>query len=518
MPPPSKSSLGPTRQRGVVTILTASVLMLLLLVMVLALDTGRLYLEKRKLQNIADMAVLSAVARMPPGKCEEVDTNIKGAANENGFDSERDRWEAIACDNGYVDIKVLRDAPTSLILGGLFRESTTLNASATAGRSEPVAAFTVSSQLLELRNSGLVGSILNSVGLSIEALGPEGVLNTSIKPSAILSALGVDLTLENLRLLTTNELAKIRNLDVKKIINTSLIVAGGSSLSSTTESRINSIGADGIDFFGDNGIIRIPSGDIEVTRAALETEIKVSDILGAALLVSNGQNAVNLEVNALSLVKIDLKLINSPNITIGPVETVAKSSQLEANIDIANGLIPLTLELLSAEAELTEISCSSTPTATFSLSSSIARVSSHLSEQSKDQLEDTLSVGNSNEETINENNPQSPPIEAGSSEVIETHSLASSLISELITITPPPQQECIPIPLLGCVISGVLDTTLNLVGGITLLVTDLLAEIVDLVGVDKLIDTILKDALGLEIGNTEIYVDSISCGAPILVE
>lgn len=51
---------GPQQQRGAIGLMAAVTLGMVLLFMLLVVDSGRLYLEQRKLQRVADMAVLEA--------------------------------------------------------------------------------------------------------------------------------------------------------------------------------------------------------------------------------------------------------------------------------------------------------------------------------------------------------------------------------------------------------------------------------------------------------------------------
>ncbi|WP_152907196.1 pilus assembly protein TadG-related protein, partial [Pseudomonas aeruginosa] len=48
----------PARQRGAIGILAATTLLLALICLLLVVDTGRLYLEQRNLQRVADVAAL----------------------------------------------------------------------------------------------------------------------------------------------------------------------------------------------------------------------------------------------------------------------------------------------------------------------------------------------------------------------------------------------------------------------------------------------------------------------------
>ena len=51
------------RQHGAVVIMTAGFMMLAVLFLALVVDTGRLYMEKRNLQRVADLAAIETASR-----------------------------------------------------------------------------------------------------------------------------------------------------------------------------------------------------------------------------------------------------------------------------------------------------------------------------------------------------------------------------------------------------------------------------------------------------------------------
>ena len=65
---------GPARQRGAIGLMAAGTLALALGFMLLVIDSGRLYLEQRKLQRVADTAALEArLARIPAERHQEAE-------------------------------------------------------------------------------------------------------------------------------------------------------------------------------------------------------------------------------------------------------------------------------------------------------------------------------------------------------------------------------------------------------------------------------------------------------------
>ena len=64
-----KNLLKISHQRGAFSLLAAATLLVLLMFLGVALDTGRLYLEQRRLQKIADMAAIESLLRLPNSDC-----------------------------------------------------------------------------------------------------------------------------------------------------------------------------------------------------------------------------------------------------------------------------------------------------------------------------------------------------------------------------------------------------------------------------------------------------------------
>ena len=91
--------LGPARQRGAIGLIGAVTLGIALLFLLLVVDSGRLYLEKRKLQRVADTAALEAVSRS--GTCAAPANNAAQFATEsaarNNFSLDDNRTLATAC-------------------------------------------------------------------------------------------------------------------------------------------------------------------------------------------------------------------------------------------------------------------------------------------------------------------------------------------------------------------------------------------------------------------------------------
>lgn len=218
--------LGPARQRGAIGLIGALTLGIALLFLLLVVDSGRLYLEKRKLQRVADTAALEVVSRS--GTCAAPANNAAQFATEsaarNNFSLDDNRTLATACgtlatgadfmrtfsaDPSKTDaIRVvathrvhtsLAHGVLTLFSGQPVNLTTLLSATAVAAAPTPtVAQLTVRSTLLTVDSTqsvalnALIGGLLGGK-LQLDAVGWNGLLNTDISLLKYLDALAVQL-------------------------------------------------------------------------------------------------------------------------------------------------------------------------------------------------------------------------------------------------------------------------------------------------------------------------------------
>ncbi|MDQ7728169.1 pilus assembly protein TadG-related protein [Halomonas sp. SpR8] len=431
MPPIPYGPIGPARQQGVISILTAFLLVMLLTVLALVVDTGRLYLEQRNLQKIADMAALDASARLPKGYCAGEFALAQQFALESaalhGFTPGEETTLTTQCvtlasqdgmrqvtpnaSNGAgVQVIAAQETPASLLLrgGALFSDAfsgtISLSANASAQRSDAIAAFTVGSQLLRLNSDKLLGQLLEGVGLDVSlltVLDANGIANASVTPAGLLRELGIDVGIDELALLSPSGLidlvdTQIGLLGIDELINASAALLGDNALSASlsaleTEILSNTIlesadlkllGSDG------EGLIQLALGSLNSTRAALEGDINLGELLSVALLTGTSQHAVNLESLNLLGIDVSASITEPPALAVGPVGVTAYTGQVRLHLDIDTDNIPvlgfltsllgtrvhlpLTLDVSSAKGELTGLQCQTdTPTADIEVTSSI---------------------------------------------------------------------------------------------------------------------------------------------------
>jgi uncharacterized membrane protein len=224
------------RQRGAIAIMAASMLTAVLLFTALAVDTGRLYLEKRNLQQQADIAALEAAQLYCSGfdSIATVEASIKAALLSSGFDADNAansltvglgtlssvsnmRVFSSASEFQSIQVTLTRTVPAALFAGGVFNDIT-LSATSVAERdliatlSAGNSSLSMDSERSSVLNTllgGLLGSAVNLSVASYEGL-IEGTLTfgqliTELSAAGLIGAAGdlddlsnLDLTLAQL--------------------------------------------------------------------------------------------------------------------------------------------------------------------------------------------------------------------------------------------------------------------------------------------------------------------------------
>ncbi len=421
MPPAFSGPRGPLYQRGFISGLTAFVLLTLLLVMALLVDTGRLFLEKRQLQKVADIAALEASARLPRGYCAGAPALAQTLALESaavhGFVPDAQRALSLRCvtlasqdgmrqvspiPHAAVEVTVSRSTPASLVLrGGALvsrglGENVALTARATAQRSDAVAAFTVGSQLLRLERERPVGRFLRAAGVDtthLTTLSTSGVASTYVSPLGLFKALGIETSIVELSRMTSSELIaltdqRLASLTLAQLIDAMARNVDDESLRASLRAFGRAIAAHPrlgqvkLKLLGSDatGLIELKRDAVNSTRAVLESRVNLAELLAVALLTGTREQTIALESHGLFGLEVAARMVSAPVIAIGPAGSQVPGGQLrlEVKLDTAglaplgafSGLLgvrvnfPITLDLGSAQAELTRLQCQlDTPTA-----------------------------------------------------------------------------------------------------------------------------------------------------------
>ena len=309
---------GPQQQRGAIGLMAAVTLGMVLLFMLLVIDSGRLYLEQRKLQRVADMAALEVVSR--GGTCGNSATAVtyaKESATRNGFTPGSGQTITPTCGtlktDGATQLRVFTpdqtksDAirviatttvPTS-VAGGLwsifskdgFDPATNLTASAVGSNGgSPLAQLTIRSSLVTIDTTQspildkLVGGLLGG-SISAGLVSWQGLVDTDIN---LLSYLNQLISL-NANIGNYEELLKT-DIHLTQLLDAAITVLKRNG--ATADIAVNSLAAiraivspTQVLKLGD--LLDIQSG---TPNAGLDTNMRVFDLLQGIVQLSNGQS------------------------------------------------------------------------------------------------------------------------------------------------------------------------------------------------------------------------------------
>lgn len=337
------------RQRGAISLMAAGTLAVALVFLLLAVDSGRLYLDKRKLQSIADTSALEAAGR--GGLCSPTTTAndyAKQNAARNGFTvvaGDSSRGLAVTCgtlitnaanirvfspdvtQSEAVRVVATRSVTTSiasglwsLFSGGSASTQTQLSATAVAAYAPPVAQLSIRSNLGTVDSAKsdvlnlLMGRLLGG-SLSLTAAGWNGLLGTNVNLLGYLDQLAISLNVkagDYEALLTTavsaNELidAAVKVLQTNGAVATAVINDVIKVQAIAPSTRQLTVGQ----------LLKISSG---TPAAALNTNLQLFQLLQTTAQLSSSKNpvsaAVQLNIPLVGNVSVQTKVIDPPQLS-----------------------------------------------------------------------------------------------------------------------------------------------------------------------------------------------------------
>ena len=379
-------------QRGAFSILAAGTLLMSLMFLVITLDSGRLYMEQRRLQKIADTAAIESISRIENGNCltspTDADLFARDNAARNSFLTDAKQSMNVSCvdltsENGLivvnknkeggtvegraVQVETYHEVPASLIIKAqsIFSSIPTtvkLSASAVAEREKPSAAFSVGSQLLRLENSKLLGQLLKTVGVNPEVLtllDKDGLASVKITPAGLLKALGVNVGIHELKALSPQGLVNLVGtkvgLGISDLLDVGAEVIGNTAAVGLdldllrqgilSSPLIEDIRVNLLDYGDQPGLLTLDTHSTDPIGSALDTTINLGDILSTAIFIGAHEVGRGFLIEDLNLlgefVKVELGIVEPPSIGIGPVGTTAYNAQVRLYIGVDTNNIPV---------------------------------------------------------------------------------------------------------------------------------------------------------------------------------
>ncbi len=394
----------PQQQRGAIGLMAALTLGMVLLFMLLVVDSGRLYLEQRKLQRVADMAALEAVTRGGSCSAGTATTYVNASATRNNFTPGGAQKISPTCGTlvtGTDNLRTFKDdasqssairviatttVPTS-VAGGLWNLLTkqgidldtqlTASAVGTIGGA-PLAMLTIRSTLANIDSTkspilnAFIGGLLGG-SLNLSAVSWQGLVTTDIN---LLSYFNQLISL-NPSIGSYDELLKT-NIKFTQLLEAAVTVlkknGAGADVAADALGAVIKLVAltNGSQVLKLGDLINIKNG---TTNAGLDANLKVFNLLQGLVQLSNGKSAVSahLTINPLNLVNIDVytKVIQPPQLSAignpalikndyaGPNQISVRTAQVQTRIQIGlpllNALQPLTDLLTSLVSTVAKI-------------------------------------------------------------------------------------------------------------------------------------------------------------------
>lgn len=386
----------PSRQRGAIGLMAALTLGMALVFLLVVVDSGRLYLEKRDLQRVADMAALEASTRS--GDCAAGNTATvyaTASANRNGFTlPDPNRNLLVACGALTLDANNLRvfgaDPSKSeairviashrvqqsfagglgALFGGAPRAATiNLTASAVAALPPPQASLTLRSTTLSVDTSksdtlnALFGGLLGG-NLNINVAGWNGLVNTDISLLGYLDRLKVDLNLSA----AGYDQVLGNTIAVSQLIQTAVNVLdpGGTLGATATIASLQALKvAAGATTVVLGNVLHVETGS---TVTALGINLKVFDLIEAIVQLANKKNGLvaTVPINLAGLAQITarIQILEPPQLSaignpknaalapLGPNRIYVKTAQVRTLLSIDLPILSAIQPLFEAAADL----------------------------------------------------------------------------------------------------------------------------------------------------------------------
>lgn len=339
--------IGREQQRGAIGLMAALTLGMVLVFMLLVVDSGRLYLEQRKLQRVADMAALETVSR--GGTCAATPSTAtlyatQNAARNSFVPAGTLQTLSAACGT-LVTVKNLRtfqldptktDAiriivtntiPTSIAGGlwqlfttGTFGQTTQLTASAVGAAPKGLLAQISIRSTLATVTTDSQAAILNAVfssllggNITLSVAGWNGLLNGNINLLKFMDQLALDLKL------SAGNYDKLlsANTTLTQLLTTALTVAKANGATADLTASLDSLLQAALKVkpttlkLGD--LLNLATG---TKSAGVDANLQAFQLVQAFIQIANSKNAVDLTVPAkipgLLSVTLAMKVIQPP--------------------------------------------------------------------------------------------------------------------------------------------------------------------------------------------------------------
>lgn len=381
-------------QRGNIAILTAVFSIVIVGFTAFGVDVGKVYLDRRAAQGATDLAAIAAVSDLPNANAAAAATVAQNNLNNPSVSVQLGVYTAnsaippsqrfVATNSSPNAAQVTLTTTTPLIFGKVLtgQNSFSITTQSIATQSS-FASFAIGSTLVSL-NGGLLNSVLGGllgVNLSLSVMDYNALLSTQIDMFGFLNAMASRINVTGVTynsLLSTN----VNKTDVAAAMASAAQGTGAVTQLNAVYSAL--IGSSGTLPLG--SLVSVgPYGSMTVGQTPqVGVSVSALDLLTAYAQLANGQNQVqvgfNLNIAGISNTSLQLAIGQRPQgtswITVGAAGATVYTAQtrllLTSTVSglgaIASVNLPIYIELASATAQLTNVSCSYAATNTSSVS------------------------------------------------------------------------------------------------------------------------------------------------------
>lgn len=530
-------------RRGSVTIITVGAMVAMLASTALAVDIGSIYLAQRKLQGVADIAAMAAVADTDSSTTaaqHAIDQNnlanaqiaslVPGTYTPDPSIQPSDRFVPSTPSPNAVQLTLSQSVP--LFFGGALtgRSSAQVHATALAARMD-YAAFSLGTRLAAVQG-GLPGALLSALAgtdLNLSLMDYNALVGTQIDLLSFSKALATHL---NLTAASFNDTLNAQA-TLPQILSALADVAGNQQAASTLNALALRVPPTTVQL--SNLIDLGPYGGQDHSDPSSVVSADGYSIVRETLALANGTRQVSMNLGlslpGISSTNVTLAIgqrpENSPWLTVAQDGTVTiRSAQARLYMDsqlLGTGLLnlasvhlPLYIELAEAQAKLNSISCHGQNNTTVGLNvlPSVGSVAIANVDQSKlsnfsvtvPEQQATIAqlgllkvVGQAHTDLGGVN---WKPVTFNSSD-IANHTIQTVATDDLMQ------------GVASSLVSKMKLTALGLdLSGITAAVGALLTPISPTL--DGLVDQV-TDLLGVHVGEADVQINGVRCGKPSLV-
>jgi uncharacterized membrane protein len=534
---------------GSVAIMTGFFFFVMMGLLAIAIDMASLYLERRSLQGVADIAAVAGASDIARAEeavaatlaANQVDARYTIVRGRYVADPQIDHTQRFAANaTPYNAVQVSLEKAGRLYFAKVFNAQTaTLGVRSLAANSE-LAAFSVGSRLLALRDgvaNQLLGKLLGT-RVELTVMDYQGLASADVQVARMMDAVASQIDLKAGTFqdvldasVTAGDLvaamAKVTGESGDAAANLALkrLLLGGGLGAKVPLSSLIDLGPFSTVAIGD------PAPGFDARVSAMQ-------ILSSSAILANGKRQVQIDLGAevpgLLGLKVDLAIGEMPQhtamIAIGPNSTRVRTAQARLRIVASMGgqgllknlsvNLPLVLDLAHAQAQLASMACSSSGPSRVTVAARPGIAEAWIGELRDADLNDFsrtpqlarakiidaslirvdgrahVTAGNLAETRLNFTGLD---IERGTVKRVSTNSVISSLVSTLV---------------------GNLDMEVQVVTLGLVLPGPLLAAVGDLLGtvaepLDAVVYGVLS-TLGLHLGEADIRVHGAHCGGGML--